>query len=69
MREDWMTKPMAPRPKTDAQLAAEDEEREQREAEEKRRDPDQPFVSVGGWLGLTEWFTGVDGCGLSRQAN
>lgn len=44
-REDWMTKPMA-RQKTDEQLAAEEEERAAKEAEARRRDPDQPFVSV-----------------------
>lgn len=40
-----MTKPMA-RQKTDEQLAAEEEERAAKEAEARRRDPDQPFVSV-----------------------
>ncbi|KAL4428538.1 hypothetical protein ABPG75_002627 [Micractinium tetrahymenae] len=43
-REDWMTKPQA-RQKTDAQLAAEEEERERAEEEARKRDPDRPFVS------------------------
>lgn len=46
-REDWMTKPMA-RPKTDAQLAAEEEERERAAEEARKRDPDRQFVSVRG---------------------
>ncbi|PSC69918.1 CWF19 2 [Micractinium conductrix] len=42
-REDWMSKPKA-RAKTDAQLAEEEEARQEAEASQ-RRDPDKPFVS------------------------
>lgn len=40
-----MTKPQA-RPKSDALLAAEEEERREADEQAKRRDPDAQFVSV-----------------------